>query len=322
MAVTNTNKLPMKKIIIILLFFGLTFTGYAQSPTNSDLKKSQLNGHTFLDYSQSNNAFITTSLMINVGVGSTSTITIPPIDINGVSTPAINGTIMFAETGINYQQRFTPWLSLNINAIMVGRFGVNAFSLLFDGVNTISGGSIGWRIRMIRTKKLILTTGVFVKNLNGNFINIKQFVNDAIDGDPNASIVKNTPAMAEGINFEGTYAINETWGLQAATQWAYGESFVRGKESFTSKTSFLGEADFYPKHKLPLGIGLGYMLSSVPEISMEGGDYLSLGILKLAYTGSTDFDLGVEYLTYKMKLSNRLKNPLVTQLILSLKFYF
>ncbi len=312
----------MKKILIVWLFFIVTFTGYSQQPPHALFKKNRLNGHVFLDYSRFNNPFISTSLKINVGAGSTSTITIPPMEINGLTTPAINGTIMFSEGEITYQQRFTPRLSLNIRIMMIGRFGTDAFSLLYDGVNTISGGSIGWRIRMVRTKRLILTTEVFVKNLSGNFINIKQFISDVIDGDPYASIIKSTPAMAGGINFEGAYAINETWGLQATTEWAYGESFIRGKESFTSKTSFLGEADFYPKHKLPLGIGLGYMLSSAPEISMEGGDYLNMGLLKLAYTGSTDFDLGVEYLTYKMKLSNRIKNPLVTQLMLSLKFYF
>lgn len=300
----------------------LAFWGYAQPTSQTSIKKSKLNGHVFLDYSQSNNAFINTNLMINVGVGSTSTITIPATEINGITTPEINGTIMFAETGINYQQRFTPWLSLNVNAIMVGRFGINAFSLLFDGVNTISGGSIGWRIRMVHAKKFTLTTGVFVKNLSGNFINIQQFVNDVIDGDPNASIVKNTPAMAAGINFEGAYAFNETWGLQAATQWTYGETFARGRESFTSKTSVLGEADFFPKYNLPLGIGAGYMFTSAPELSMEGNNYLSLGIVKFAYTASADFDLGVELLTYKMKLSEKIKNPLVTQLMLSFKFYF
>jgi len=312
----------MKKIFIVWLFFIVTFTGYSQQPSNALFKKNRLNGHVFLDYSRFNNPFISTSLRINVGAGSTSTITIPPMEINGLTTPAINGTIMFTEGEMTYQQRFTPWLSLNIRTMMIGRFGTDAFSLLYDGVNTISGGSIGWRIRMIQSKKLILSSGIFVENLSGNFINLKQFVNDIIDGDPNASIIKNTPSLSGGINIEGAYAFNKTWGIQAETQFAYGETFVRDSEKVTSRTSIFGEADFYPKHKLPLGVGLGYMLSSTPETSMEGGDYLSMGLLKLAYTGSPDFDLGLEYLTYKMKLSDKIKNPFVTQVLLSFTFYF
>ena len=312
----------MKKILIIWLFLGLSFTGYSQQSSETLFKKNRLNGHVFLDYSRFNNPFIATSLRINVGTGSTSTITIPPMEINGILTPAINGTIMFTEGEMTYQQRFTPWLSLNIRTMLIGRFGADAFSLLFDGVNTISGGSIGWRIRMIQSKKLILSSGIFVENLSGSFINLKQFVNDIIDGDPNASIIKNTPALTGGFNIEGAYAFNETWGIMAETQIAYGETFIRSSEKITSRTSILGEADFYPKHKLPLGLGLGYMLSSTPETSMEGGDYLSMGLLKIAYTGSPDFDLGMEYLTYKMKLSEKIKNPFVIQLLLSFKFYF
>ncbi len=312
----------MKKIFIVYLFISISLTGYSQSDTSSLFKKNKLNGHVFLNYARYNSPFISTSLKINVGVGSTSVITIPPMEIDGIVTPAIYGTIMFAEASFYYQQKFTPWLSLNIHSISLGRFGADAFSLLFDGVNTIYGGSIGWKIRMFKSEKLIVSSNIFVENLSGNFINIRQFVNDILDSVPDASISKNIPSLTGGINIKGAYAFNQTFGIQAEIQLNYGETYTRDNKSFTNKTSVLGEADFYPRYQFPLGLGLGYMLSSTPETSMKSGDYISLGIFKLAYTGSPDYDLGLEFMTYKLKLYEEIKDPFVTQVIFSFKFYF
>lgn len=312
----------MKKIFIICLLISISITGYSQSDTNSFFKKDKLNGHVFLNYARYNSPFISTNLKINVGTGSTSVITIPPMEVDGIVTPAIYGTIMFAEASLNYQQKFTPWLSLNIHSISVGRFGTDAFSLLFDGVNTIYGGSIGWKIRMFKSEKLIVSSNIFVENLSGNFINIRQFVNDILDSVPNASLIKNIPTLTGGVNVKGAYAFNQTFGIQAEIQMTYGETYIRDNERLEVKTSLLGETDFYPRYQFPLGLGLGYMLSSTPEISMKNEDYISLGILKLAYTGSPDYDLGLEFMTYKMKLDEQIKDPFVTQVIFSFKFYF
>ena len=300
----------------------LALPGFSRNADSSLYKKNRLNGHAFLDYARFDSPFIATNLKISVGTGRTSVITIPSMEINGFTTPAINGSIMFAEASLSYQQRFTPWLSLNFHTVTIGRFGTDAFSLLFDGVNTIYGGSIGWQIRMFQSTKLILSSTIFVENYSGSFINVRQFVNDIIDSVPDASIIKNIPALTGGINVKGAYAFNETFAMQAEMQLDYGETYVREKERFTFKTSVLGEADFYPKHHLPLGIGLGYSLFSTQETSMENGDYISLGIFKMAYTGSPDYDLGLEYMTYKLKLNKQIKNPFVSLFVFSFRFYF
>ncbi len=312
----------MKKILIIWLFLGLAATAHSQAEPDFLTKRNKLNGHTFMDFSRFNSPFISTSLKINVGAGSTSVITIPPLEIDGITTPAIKGTIMFTEAGLTYRQRFTPWLSLFIHSAIIARYGSDAFSLLYDGVNTVSGGAIGWQIKMVQTKKLILTSSVFVNNLSGSFINIREFVNDIIDTVPNPSIIKNTPALTGGVGISGAYAFNQTWGIQAESQLIYGETFIRDVSKVKVNTTILGEADFYAKYNFPLGIGFGYIFTSIPETSIRSGNYVSIGVFKLAYTGSPDFDLGLEYMTYKMKLDGQLKNPFVSQFIFSFKFFF
>ena len=285
-------------------------------------KKNVLNSHVFPSFSNFNSPFITTALNINVGGGSTSVITIPPIDIGGAQTPEINGYIMLAGGDVEYEQRFTPWLSLYFNAKVLGRYGTDAFSLLYDGINLISGGDIGWRFRVLQSKKFILSTSFFVNNLSGNFINIKKFVNDIIENEPNPAIIKNTPLLQAGLSATYAYALNETWGLQGETKISYGETFVRGTEHIIFSGSLFGDIDFYPKHHFPLGIGLGYMLSSAPELTMGSDGFYNLALFKLSYTGSPDYDLGIEYMTYKLKLGNRIDNPFISTVSLALKFYF
>lgn len=313
----------MKRILLLILIAGIVTAMHAQdsSAVNSS-KKNLLNSHVFPSFSNFNSPFITTALNINVGGGSTSLITIPPIDIGDVQTPEVNGYIMFTGGDVGYEQRFTPWLSLYFNVKMLGRFGTDAFSLLYDGINTISGGDIGWRIRVLQSKKFILSTSFFVNNLSGNFINIKKFVNDIIENEPNPAIINNTPLLQVGLSATYAYAFNETWGLQGETKIAYGETFEWDIEHITFTGSLFGDIDFYPKHHFPLGIGLGYMLSSAPELTMGSEGFYNLALFKLSYTGSTDYDLGIEYMTYKLNIGNRIDNPFISIVSLALKFYF
>jgi len=309
--------------ILILLMLSLTAISAQE---NSDhllsSKKNGLNGHIFPSFSNFNSPFINTALRIDVGVGSSSEMTIPSMDIGGVQTPVIYGYILFAGSEVGYEQRFTPWLSLYIDAEAIGRSGTDAFSLLYDGINTISGGDIGWRVRVLQSKKFMLSGSVFVNNLSGNFINIREFVNDIINDEPYPAIAKDISVLQVGMSAMYAYAFNETWGLQGETEVAYGESFERDIEQVTIITSLFGDVDFYPKYNFPLGIGLGYMLSSAPELSMGPTSYYNIGFLKFSYTGSSDFDLGIEYMTYKLNIGNRIDDPFISRVSLALKFYF
>lgn len=319
---TNKKLFTTKKIFIFLIILSFAGTCYSQQDVHGQFGKNKLNGHVFLDYFQFSTPFILTSLKINVGAGSTSVITIPPIEIGEHETPAINGIIGFTNAELNYQQRFTPWLSLNIKTEFYSRYGTNVFSLLYDGLNTISGGKIGWKIKFIQTKKLILTSDIFVKNLKGNFINITDFVKDIIAADSTALLIKSTPVLYGGIGFSVAYAFNETWGIQAESQLLYGEAFNRNNKNITLINIILGEADFYPHYHIPLGVGVGYMYTSMPETVMENNSYTSVGFFKLAYTGAIDYELGLEYMIYKIRLFKDIKKPYVNHLSLSFKFYF
>jgi hypothetical protein len=313
----------MKRVLSLLVVFGFVSLSMAQDlPDFSIYKKRVLNNHVFPVFANQKGAFINTTLNVNISVGSTSVITIPPVEIGDHTTPPINGVILFTDALVGYEQRFTPWLSLYFNSKMLGRFGTNVFTLLYDGINTVYGGSIGWHIRIMQTKKFILSSSLFVENLEGSFINVSEYVNDIINDVPYAAIVKDTPALRSGLSLESAYAFNATWGLQGEVTVSYGESFVRDKSGVTAFGGVFGDVDLFPRNHFPLGFGLGYMLGSRPELSMGSNGVLSMFVTKFSYTGSSDFDLGLEYMTYKLKLNDKIDNPFIYRMTFSFRFYF
>lgn len=307
-------------IILILVFCGTT---YAQSDTPSvDRKIPSLNGHSFLSTSYLGSSFVTTSLQADLGVGSTSWLKIPGIMIDDYEILSFEGKILFFDMNVQYQQRFTPWLAMYMSFKMSGRLGTDMSTIMADGVNTLTGGNIGWLIRIKHTNKFNLSGTVYLNNITGNFINVTEYFEEIINNDPYPSVVKKVPAMSVGAGVRGAYAFNSIFGLQFQLDYAYGESLERTKTKGYFSGGFLGDVDFMPKHKVPIGLALGYALSSSPEIVMNDGGVSNLFLCKIGYTGSNDFELGVQFTYYNTHLKSIDEKPFISKAMLTLKFYF
>jgi len=223
---------------------------------------------------------------------------------------------------VRYQQRFNPWLAMYMSFTMAGRLGTDMSMIFADGVNTIAGGDIGWLIRIKQTRKFNLSTKLFIQNLSGNFINVRKYFEDLIDDVPNPQVVNKVPAMNVGIGVQGAYAFNPMFGLQFHIKYAYGEAFDRENTSGYIAGGLLGDVDFMPGYDVPIGFVLGYTLSSAPDILMSEGGYANIIIGKIGYTGSDDFELGLQYSFYKVNISSVESKPNISLISLGLKFYF
>ena len=173
-----------------------------------------MNGHTFPSSSHLGSSFITTHLQADLGFGLTSTLKIPGIVIDDYEIFSFEGQILFFNTSVQYQQRFTPWLALYFSFGMAGRVGTDISTIMADGVNTLSGGDIGWLIRITRSEKFNLSGTIRVQNLTGNFINVTDYFRDIINNVPDPSVTKKVPAMLVGAGIRGAYAFNPTFGFQ------------------------------------------------------------------------------------------------------------
>lgn len=296
---------------------------FAQTDIPDTKKKvPTLNGHTFPSSSHFNSSFITTNLHADLGFGTTSILKIPGIIIDDYEILAFEGKLLFFNMSVQYQQRFTPWLALYFTLQASGRVGTDMSTILADGVNTLSGGDIGWLIRITHNKKFNLSGTINVKNITGNFINVSDYFEDLINNVPDPRVSQTIPAMAVGVGIRGAYAFNPTFGLQFQGDYYYGESFIRSKTKGFFDAGVMGDMDFLPKHHTAVGLALGYGITTAPEIVMDADGLSHLITAKIGYTGSDDFELGIQYTYFNVELQSVEEKPFVSKILLLLKFYF
>jgi len=314
----------MKKLIYIftILFIGSGSLSAQSSEPGAESKVPIINGHMFHSSSYLRSSFINTSVQADLGFGITSEITTPGINIGDYNILSFKGRLMFFDLDVFYQQRFTPWLAMFMSLKVAGRVGTDMSTIVADGVNALAGGDIGWLIRIAHTDKLNLSTAVSLANITGNFINVSSYLEEVINNEPYPSVTKEVPSMFATVALRGAYAFNPSYGLQANLAYAYGESLKRGYSQGYFSIGVLGDLDFNPKRQVPIGLGLGYTLSSAPAIVMFDGGTASLFIGKISYTGSDEFQLGLQFTFYNAALSSVDDNASVTKIMLNLKFFF
>lgn len=314
----------MKKLLTIFIVLLFCFnTGNSQTTyTDPESKAPKLGGHTFPSLSHIKSSFVTTSLQANLGFGLTSPLKIRGLTIGDHEIYSFEGQLLFLNVDVQYQQRFNPWLALFLSFNVSGRMGTDMSTILADGVNTIGGGDIGWLIRIYQNKKFNLSGIIKITNVTGNFINVSEYFEDIINDVPDPSVSKKIPSMSAGIGFQGAYAFSPVFGMQFDAEYAIGESFERDGSLGYFSGGLMGDADFMPTYNVPIGLALGYSLSSAPDIVMSEGGIAHLFNGKLGYTGSSEYELGIQYSYYKLKLKSTEEPAGITLLALVLKLYF
>lgn len=256
----------MKKHLHIFIILSICWNAAAAQSTDSEVREKYpaLNGHRFSSTSYMNSSFITTHLQADIGYGTTSLLEIPGLQIDEYELFSFTGKVMYLDLDIQYQQGFTPWLALYATIKMAGRLGTDMSTILVDGVNTLSGGTIGWLVRVMNTQKFNMAASVQLSRIDGSFINVPEFIEEVIDNEPYPSVRKNVPSLTAGVGLRGAYAFSPSFGLQFNGDYFYGESFQRGNTRGYIALGVLGDVDFNPKREVPIGLSLGYMLSSSP----------------------------------------------------------
>lgn len=314
----------MKKIIVFIIgVLLLVSTGFTQTDTlKTKVKVPSLYGHNFPSMGQFRSSFVNTHFLAHLGVGSTSPLTIPGVTVGDYQLSDFTGQLFFFNSNVRYQQRFTPWLALTISVKLAGRLGTDMSTILVDGVNTINGGRIGWLVRIKQTERFNLSGSLNLSNLTGNFINVSEYIEEIINNNPSPSVFKKIPSMTVGVGILGAYAFNPTYGIQFHTEYSYGESFQRETNSGIFSIGIMGDVDLAPKHNAPVGFALAYTLTTAPEIVMAEGGISNIFSGKIGYTGSEDFEIGLKYSFYNIKIESVDDNTFVNQIAFVLKFYF
>jgi hypothetical protein len=83
-----------------------------------------------------------------------------------------------------------------------------------------------------------------------------------------------------------------------------------------------GDADLYPKLNVPLGFVMGYNLAGNPEVMMDKEGHTNMLFFKLNYTGSPDFEIGLQSTWYRFKVSQDDEMTGVFRSTFNFRFYF
>jgi hypothetical protein len=315
---TQNNSKWTKKVIGFILVASLTGVAYSQESGN---KIPELNDHVFIYMSNIKYPFSNTTFTTNLGIGSANNLSYNIGDINGQPIFGIEGSLTFTHLSFDYQQRIRDWIALYMYGGLTARLGSDVFSLLSQGVNTVSTFRIGWKIRIVEGEKYTLSGIIGLNNSSGTFINIKRFVVDIINNAPNPSITTEVPILLGDFGLQFAYGINQVIGLNLDGNLSFGESFDRKDADL--RYALKGAFDFnFMKYRVPLGLVLSCSLVSQPELVYTDKGNAQIYGFKLSYIGTKDFLLGLEASQMNIPLEDVNEKSRFKVAMLSLRYYF
>ena len=292
MILINKNTTYLRKILISVSV-ALAFSSGNSIAQNEVNKIPILNGHVFLPNENIQSPFMNTMIDFGIGIGTTGQFKYPIFEVDDTPIYAVRGELLYATIGITYQQKIQDWVALYIRYNLAARLGTNIGSILAEGFSTVNAFNIGWKIRIIEHDKYRLAGSIGIANYKGSFISVSQFVEDIINNNPYPSQVNNVPALNGMINFQFAYGFSELFGFKAEFQNSIGESLERGETAYFFSLGGCFDDNFHQKYIVPLGVSFIYSLSTQPEQVFRESGLANNFVFRIAYTGTTDFLLGL-----------------------------
>lgn len=308
-------KIFIQSVLIVITVLHLS----AQENTRH---KFELNGHEFLSTSAVESANIETVLFSKLSMGSTGTLVSKGILIDDTEILSFTGSLLYAGGAISYKQKVNDWFAMYLKIKYFGRLGTQFPTLLAEGVNTVEGSEIGWLFKLHEGNKGYLSGTVFSTRYSGSVLDLVGFVEDILDDVPGTKVADKVSVSILGARLNYAHAFNKTWGAQFDSALGYGEEFHSIKKSVMIDIGFFVEANLYPEKKIPLGFGIGYNLTSMPETAIEEKRYANILYLNAAYTKASDFEIGLEIHYFEVPLSNYTTTPRVFSPSLIMRFNF
>ena len=314
---TFGDQLRVIPVILMVFFIGQGI--WAQSDS---INRPSLGDHYFTPVSYSNLPFTDSYLSTLTGYGQTTDLVHQLGSIGNIDLRGLKGKVAFIDMGFIYQQRVRDWMAAYVSLGFSARLGTELQSILAQGVNTLSNFEIGWHIRLLKRDKYAISTIVQLQNNQASFMNVLGFVRDVINDFPEPSITENIPLLSAASGLRFAWGLSELVGFKASTNLAYGESYTRGENGFSFKAGAGIDLDFNPRYSVPVGLLVNYSISSMPDIVYIEGKKAQMGQVKIAYTGASDFNIGIEYSYQKIPLFEQTTPPTVQSIALAVRYYF
>jgi len=309
------------KTLLTIIFVSICHV-YTMAQEETDNNVPELSGHYFIPVSIMPNPFIKSHFTTNLGIAQSSEFENFILEIDGEKILGLKGTLIFASLDFEYQQKIKDWIALYINYSLNARLGTELQSILTQGVNTVGSSRIGWLIKIVEKERFMLSGDIQVNNHSATFISISQFVKDLVQDSVVTSISRQVPILNMNGGLRFAYAISKTFGLQAYSDFGYGDSYKRGVSDYIYRIGLAFDANLAFTTKVPLGFAAFFNASAVPEnVHVAGKSATSTG-LKISYAAGQHFNIGLELSRVKIPIPNVEEKVISTLAFISSKYYF
>lgn len=257
-----------------------------------------LNKHRFVNNRLIIDPFIKSSFHLNMGLGESEKVDLPPLLIGDSTILAKSGSITFANLQCHLNIRLNESVTYMFRWGFSARIGSEVNSLYSNGLNTINGIHNAWMIRLFETDKHMLSTSLGILSYNASIINLSKFVEDVISGNQGARLSQNIYVLQGFMGMHYARSFGSLLGLKLMGNFIYGDLFQSDKSGGLGTISGALDLNLYPKTRIPMGMSVGYAYTSLPEYTSEQYEVSSLFNMKLAYTGSDSFIISLDGTAY------------------------
>ena len=310
----------MKSFIYSFLSVVICISAFAQGEEQNNIPN--LNNHYFVPNSNTPAPFIKSQFGMNIGIASSNDFENVILEIDGEKILALQGSLIFADLNFDYQQKIKDWIAFYLNVGVTARIGTELQSMLTQGVNTVSSFRMGWLVKLLKNERNMLSASIQINNHGANFVNIGDFIDDLIRDSVRTSITRSVPILNGSVGLRYAHGFNEILGFQGFADIAYGESFIRGESDVVYHLGGLFDINLATKTKVPLGFGIFYNVTSIPDIVQVKGKSASNAGLKISYSGAPHFNLGLELARLRVPLPDVDEKVNSMSFFVTTKYYF
>jgi hypothetical protein len=289
-----------------------------------DVPRPELAGHTFVSTDLVPDAFVRTFVRNSLGYAEALEIDYPALVVGGDTLLALNGDLIYAILGFEYQYAVKDWIAARVAIGARTRLGTQLSSLVADGVNVSSGSEFGWLVRLSQTRTISLCGGLSVSNQSATVIDVQQFVEDVIGDVPNPVLIDDVPAVRTSGSLRFAWAASRPFGVTLLADGSYGESpWRREPNSWEYGLGASVDFDAGAAWGIPIGVALAYRQTSLPLLTTSGeADNAYSTVLRLAYNARPDFLIALDLMGVMNRETDRREPIKAGGATVSLRYYF
>jgi hypothetical protein len=272
---------------------------------SGQVKVPTLGGHRFVPNNLTADPFPSTSIRTTLGMGKAlDLVLIPDFEVGGQPVQGVTGDLLFANLDVEIEWAVQDWMSVWLEANVLGRLGSDTGTLLTEGVSLITGFELGWLFRLMETDRTQLSGTAQIWSDNFTIVSLADWAEGIIAGE-NVPLVRKAPVVRTGGGLRFAWAITDWLGALGTGELGYGESAgVEPANDWFTQTSAALSIDLNPVWDVPVGFGLGYRHDSFPREAGDPDKTAHGGLFRITYTGRDDFIISLDLSSTKSTLTN------------------